>query len=329
MKASFRTKYGHSEVLSIKNLATPSPKDDEVLIRIHAATVNRSDCHVLWGKPYIMRLFTGLTRPRLNTTGCDFAGEIKAVGNKLSSFKAGDKVIGFGGTMGCGSHAEYLILPEKKAIKCIVALPRTLSYEEAAACIEGGFYAQEVINFLKPTTNQKAMVIGATGAIGSATVQFLKSCGVRITAVCRKQNAALVKELGADRIIDYETADFKRDTEKYDYVFDSVGKTTFGNCKHLLNKKGVFTSSGGNINHLLMAIITPWLGGKKVLFRAPMNIKRGLNFLKEQIEQGKFKPVIDKKFPLEKIAEAFDYVATGQKIGNVVLSMRAEEMDLT
>jgi len=321
MKAAFRTIYGNSSVLSIKELDTPIPKPQEVLIRVHAATVNRTDCHVLWGKPPFMRLLTGLSRPKLATTGCDFAGKIVAVGEKVTSFKAGDRVMGFGGVLGCGSHAEFLLLSEIKALKSIVSCPEELSYEDAAACIEGAFYAQGGIRFLNPKPGQKALVIGATGAIGSATLQLLKSCGVTVTAVCKGQNAQLIKSLGADKVIDYEKQDFTKDDEQYDYIFDSVGITRFSKCKHLLTKQGVFTSSGGDMNHLWMALITPLGNGKKVMFRAPRNVPDGLNFIKEEIRKGKFKPVIDRKYPLDKIAEAFDYVGTKQKIGNVILTM--------
>jgi len=321
MRAAFRTTYGDSSVLSVRELETPIPKQHEVLIRVHAATVNRTDCHVLWGKPPFMRLLTGLSRPKLATTGCDFAGKIVAVGEKVDSFKAGDRIMGFGGVLGCGSHAEFLLLSEAKALKSIVSCPENLSYEDAAACIEGAFYAQGGIRYLNPRPGQKALVIGATGAIGSATVQLLNSFGVSVTAVCKSEHAQLIKSLGATKVIDYETQDFANEDDQFDYIFDSVGVTRFGKCKHLLTKKGIFTSSGGDMNHILMALITPLRGGKKVMFRAPGNVPDGLNFIKDEIIKGKFKPVIDRKYPLEKIAEAFDYVGKRQKIGNVVLTM--------
>jgi NADPH:quinone reductase-like Zn-dependent oxidoreductase len=321
MKAAFRTTYGNSSVLSVKELETPIPKSQEVLIRVHAATVNRTDCHVLWGKPPFMRLLTGLSRPKLATTGCDFAGKIVAVGEEITSFKVGDKVMGFGGVLGCGSHAEFLLLSESQALKAMVSCPEDLSYEDAAACIEGAFYAQGGIRYLNPKAGQKALVIGATGAIGSATVQLLCSYGVEVTAVCRGQNAALVKSIGAGKVIDFEKENYEIEKDQYDYIFDAVGVTRFGRCKHLLTEKGVFTSSGGDFNHIWLSLITPLKGGKKVMFRPPGNVPDGLNFIKEEIRKGKFKPVIDRKYPLDKIAEAFDYVGTRQKIGNVTLTM--------
>ena len=324
MKAAIRTKYGDSSVLSIKEIETPIPKEQEILIRVHAATVNRTDCHVLWGKPNFMRLFTGLSSPKLATTGCDFAGNIVAVGNKVTSFKIGDRVMGFGGVLGCGSHAEFLLLTEAKAAKSVVSCPEDLCYEDAAACIEGGYCAQGGIRYLNPKPGERALVIGATGAIGSATVQLLKSLDVVVTAVCRSQHTQLTKSLGASRVIDYENENYEQDDGQYEYIFDSVGVTRFAKCKHLLTKKGVFTSSGGDLNHVWMALITPLKGGRKVLFRAPGDVTDGLNFIKARIREGKFKPVIDRKYPLDKIGEAFDYVSKKQKIGNVVLTIGSE-----
>jgi len=321
MKAAVRSKYGLPGDLSVKELEIPTPKADEVLIRVHACTVNRSDCHVLSGRPFIMRLFTGLFKPRSAIIGSDFAGEIAAIGSAVQSFKAGDKVMGFGGGFGCGSHAQYFTLQETKAIKVIVPIPVSLTYDEAAACLEGAYYAASVIMPLKLIPGQKALVYGATGAIGSSYVQFLKYYGVSATAVCAAENEELVRSLGADRIIDYRKEDFTKDTERYDVVFDAVGKSSFVKCRKLLKKKGVYTSSAGMIN-LLWIFITLLFGGRKVVFPF-VKIKTGLSFIKELIEKGSFRPVIDRKYPLDKIAEAYSYVASGKKIGNVVITMDA------
>ena len=317
MKAAFRSKYGPPKVLSIKELEIPIPKDNEVLIRVYAASVNRSDNHVLTGRPFIMRLFTGLFKPRLAITGTDFAGQIEAVGINVSSFKVGDKVMGFGGGFGIGSHAQYLTFPETKRI---VLMPVNVSYEQAATLLEGTYYAAIGTKQLKPTAGQKALVYGATGAIGSAYVQFLKYYNVYVTAVCGGDNSELVRSWGADKIIDYKKEDFTKDNEQYDFVLDAVGKSSFVRCKPLLKKKGLFASSGG-FENLFWVLVTPLLGGKKVLF--PKDSKGILNFIKELVENGSFKPVIDRIYPLDKIAEAFTYVATGQKIGNVVVTMDA------
>lgn len=319
MKAAVRSKYGLPGDLSIKELDIPTPKADEVLIRVYATTVNRSDCHVLSGRPFIMRLFTGLFKPRSSIIGSDFAGQIEAVGSGVQSFKAGDKIMGFGGVFGCGSHAQYFTFPETKGI---IIMPGNIIYDQAAACLEGAFYAASGIIQLTPKAGQKALVYGATGAIGSSYVQFLKYYGVYVTAVCSSEQTELIRSLGADKVIDYKTDDFTKDSEQYDFVFDAVGKSSFVKCKRLLKKNGIYTSSNGLIN-LFWMLITPLLGGKKVVFSPPKNIKAGLNFIKDLIEKGSFKPVIDRKYPIDKIAEAFKYVATGQKIGNVIITMDA------
>ena len=320
MKAAVRSTYGASEVLSVKEIDIPTPKDNEVLIRVHAATVNRSDCHVLTGKPYAMRLFTGLSKPKLATTGCDFAGEIAATGRGVTAFKPGDKIMGFGGGLGSGSHAQYFILRGTTAAKAIVPMAANLTYAEAAACLEGAFYALNSVKGIDPKPGQKALVIGATGAIGAATVQFLKYYGVSVTATCRGEHEALVRSLGAERMIDYTKKDFTKDNERYDLIFDSVGKSSFFKCKHLLKKNGKYTSSNGIINFFLI-LITSILGGKKVVFKIAVRIKAGLQFIKELIEEGKFVPVTDRIYPLERIADAYSYVMTGQKVGNVVIIM--------
>ena len=223
MKAAYRSTYGLPTVLSIEELAKPTPKDNEILVKVHPASVNRSDNHVLTGKPWVMRLFTGLFKPRLVTTGTDFAGQIEVVGKNVSLFKAGDKVMGFGGGFGIGSHAQYVAFPEGKRI---VLMPSNFTYEQAAACLEGAYYAANGILQLKPSAGQKALVYGATGAIGSAYVQYFKYYKVYVTAVCGGENRELVRSWGADKIIDYKTEDFTKDEERYDFVIDAVGKST-------------------------------------------------------------------------------------------------------
>jgi NADPH:quinone reductase-like Zn-dependent oxidoreductase len=322
MKAAVRFKYGLPGDLAVKELDIPKPKDDEVLIRVHATTVNRTDCHVLSGKPFFMRLFTGLFKPRSSIIGSDFAGQIESVGSAVQSFKAGDKIMGFGGGIGCGSHAQYFTLTEEKAKKAMITMPPNITYDEAAACLEGAFYAAVQVVPLKPTPGQKALVYGATGAIGSAYVQFLKYYGAYVTAVCHSENRELITSLGADKIIDYTKEDFTKDSERYDFVFDAVGKSSFFKCKRLLKKKGVYTSSNGLIN-IFLIFIAPLTGGKKVVFSFPKSISEKLNFIKDLIEKGSFTPVIDRTYSIDKIADAYRYVATGQKIGNVIISMDA------
>jgi NADPH:quinone reductase-like Zn-dependent oxidoreductase len=317
MKAAVRIKYGPPEVLSIKEVEKPTPGENEVLIKVHATSVNRSDYHVLTGKPLFMRLLTGLIKPRLASTGCDFAGTIEQLGKAVSSFKVGDRVMGFGGVIGIGSHAQFVTIAENAGV---VPMPESITFKEAAACLEGAFYAAIPILHLRPRQGQKALVYGATGAIGTSFVQFLRYYDVYITAVCNTKDFDLVKSLGANKFIDFKKEDFTKDEERYDFVFDAVGKHSFYECKVLLKEKGIYLWSNGLIN-LIPTLITPVLGGKRALLVPPNDVKLGLLFIRELIEKGKFRPVIDRVYPLEKIAEAYNYVATGEKIGNVILTI--------
>ncbi|MEP7372688.1 MAG: NAD(P)-dependent alcohol dehydrogenase [Chitinophagaceae bacterium] len=317
MKAAVHLRYGSPEVLSIQEVEIPTPKDNEVLIRVYATTVNRTDCHILSGMPFFMRFFTGLFKPGLIVSGTDFAGQIEATGKDVKYFKAGDRLMGFD-FWGLRSHAHYLTLPETKEM---IAMPANISYEQAAACIEGAFYALNVINKMSPMAGQKALVNGATGAIGSSMVQFFKFYGTYITAVCSGENSELVRSLGADKVIDYKTEDFTKDSGQYDFVFDAANNSTFGRCKHLLKKNGIYSSSGAPNPFLLLA--TSLSGGKKVIFAPPKNLKACLIFIKDLVANGSFKPVIDKIYPLDKIADAYTYVAGGQKKGNVIITMGA------
>lgn len=320
MKAAVRYKYGASNVLSVKEVEIPTAKENEVLIKVHATTVNRTDCHVLTGKPYAMRLFTGLFKPKFRSTGSDFAGEIAGVGKDVQSFITGEKIFGFGGGFGCGSHAQYFILPENKASKTVCKIPGNLTFTEAAACIEGAVYAINSVNTMQPAAGKKALVYGATGAIGTAAIQFLKYYGVNTTAVCSSENAGLMRRLGADKMIDYTNEDYTNDEGQYDFVFDAVGKSSFAKCKRLLKKDGKFATSGGFLN-IFLVLITRVLGGKKVVFPASMKIKQALGIIKDLAEKGKFVPVIDRIYPLDEIAEAYTFVASGKKVGNVIINM--------
>jgi NADPH:quinone reductase-like Zn-dependent oxidoreductase len=316
MKASVRSTYGTPEVLSVKDVNVPVPRHHEVLIKVHATTVNRSDYHVLTGEPFFMRLATGMLRPTLGITGSDFAGKIVSIGKDVKRFKVGDKVMGFI-DMGAQSHAEYLSISENK----VTFMPVNVTFEQAAACLEGPFYAISALQRIKPRAGQTALVVGATGAIGSSFVQFLKFYGLTITAVCGGENGELVKSLGASHIIDYKTEDFTRMREQFDFVLDGVGKNTFRQCEHLLNARGIFSSSQPDIFN---SIISSWKrDGKKEIFPIPKDLMANLDFIRDLVEKEKFIPVIDRKYPLEKIADAYRYVASGQKIGNVIISMQS------
>jgi len=313
MKAAVRSRYGSPDVLTVKDVDPPIPKANEVLVRVHASTVNRSDYHVLTGKPFIMRFFTGLFAPSLSITGSDFAGQIEAMGKNAKRFNVGDKVMGFI-DMGAKSHAQLLTLTETK----VTSMPGNVTYQQAVACLEGAFYAICGIQKTKPRAGQKALVIGGTGAIGSSYVQFLKYYGLEVTAVCGGENNELVKSLGASRLIDYRTEDFIKSSDQYDFVLDAVGKSDFARCKHLLKPHGIFSSSHPNFVNGLM---TSLKSGKKEVVAIPKDLMRNLDFIRGLVETGKFIPVIDREYPIDKIVDAYKYVASGQKIANVVITM--------
>jgi NADPH:quinone reductase-like Zn-dependent oxidoreductase len=320
MKAAVRFAYGPPEVIRIKEIIKPVPKPNEVLVKVHAATVNRTDCANLMAKPFIMRFVVGLLKPKLPITGTDFSGIIEAVGEQVTQFKVGDKVWGFKDG-GLSSHAEFMIFPEDGAMETI---PEGISFEQAAASAEGAHYAYNIINKVKLEPGQKALVNGATGAIGSALVQLLKANQIDVTAVCGGDHTELVRSLGASKVIDYQSQDFTKDADIYDFVFDAVGKSTFSQCKPLLTVQGIYISSelGPYSQNLYFALVTPWLGGKKVIFPVPRNPKASLVLMRGLLETGKFKPMIDKSFPLEEIADAYRYVMSGRKTGNVIIAIR-------
>lgn len=317
MRAIINTEYGSPEVAKLMEVDKPIPKEKEVLIKVYATTVNRTDRGFRSAEYFISRFWTGLFNPKYHTLGCEFAGEIEQVGGEVTLFNKGDKVFGFDSDK-CGSHAEYKVIEEGKAI---ATMPKNLTYNEAAPICEGGHYALCDIRAAKVERGQNVLVNGATGAIGSAAVQLLKYFGANVTAVCDTKNVMLVKSLGADFVIDYLKEDFTKTDEKYDFIYDSVGKSSFGKCKPLLKENGIYKSTelGKNAENIYLALITPILGGKRVLFPIPTITKEDVTFLKRLVENGEFKPVFDREYPLEQIVEAYRYVETGQKIGNVVI----------
>jgi NADPH:quinone reductase-like Zn-dependent oxidoreductase len=319
MKAAIRREYCLPDQLKIETIDKPVPGDKEVLIKVCAATVNRTDYAILTGKPLVMRLFTGLTKPTLPVTGTDFAGRIEAVGKDVTLFQVNDTVCGFN-DQGLASHAEYMVFAQDGAM---IKIPDKLTYEQAAASMEGAHYAYNFINKVNLHPGQKILLNGATGAIGSALLQFLKYNKTYVTAVCSTPNIELIKSLGADKIYDYTREDFTKDEDKYNYVFDAVGKSTFGKCKHLLKQGGAYISSelGPGAQNPFLALSTKITGDKKVIFPLPNDIKKSLEFISDLILREKFRPIIDKIYPLENISEAFNYVSTGQKKGNVVIAI--------
>ncbi|GAB3163197.1 NAD(P)-dependent alcohol dehydrogenase [Telluribacter humicola] len=328
MKAAIFTQYGPPEVVSLQEVDKPVPGIKEVLIMVHATTVNRTDSAIRNADNLITRLFSGPFKPRFKTLGNEFAGEVEDVGTEVTTLRIGDKVFGYNDTR-FGAHAEYMTMREDGAI---TTLPAGLSYREAAPITEGAHYALSNIRAARIKKGQRVLVNGATGAIGSSAVQLIKYLGAEVTAVCSTPNMELVKSLGADEVIDYTTTDFTTVGQTFDVVFDAVGKSSFDQCEKLLTERGIYVSTelGRNSENILLAITTPIRGGKKVLFPIPSINQKDVVFLKELIEQKKYMPLIDRSYPLEQIVEAYRYVETGQKIGNVVITLtdQAEESNL-
>jgi len=317
MKAVVYTQYGPPEVCQLAEVEKPIPEDNEVLIKVYASTVNRTDCGFRSAEYFVSRFFSGLFRPNQKILGCEFAGEVEQVGKKVTLFKVGDKLFGYDDGK-FGGHAEYLVKEEKAAM---ATLPRNATFEEAAPMNEGAHYALGNIRAAKIKKGQRALVNGATGAIGSGAVQLLVYFGVEVTAVCHSEQLELVRSLGPGKVIPYDQEDFTRLNDTFDLVFDAVGKSSFAKCKPLLGKKGLYVSTelGYMSQNPLLALVTPLFGGKKVLFPIPTVSREDVEFLKELFESGNFKPVIDRRYPLEEIVDAYRYVEKGQKIGNVVI----------
>ena len=323
MKAAVHTSYGPPNVVRIAEVEKPAAKDNQVLVKVHATTVNRTDCGFRAGTPFFVRIFTGLIKPKGIVLGNEFAGVVEAVGNGVTSFAVGDRVFGYSGLQHgsrFGAHAEYLAIAEDGSL---ATMPANVTFEEAAASTEGSHYALSMIRKAKIRSGQDVLVNGTTGAIGSAAVQLLKHLGANVTAVCDTKNIELVKGLGADRVIDYTAEDFTKDTQTYDVVLDAVGKSSFGRTKRLLKPGGIYLSSdfGPLAQNPILALITPLFGGKKVVFPIPRDDQEMARYFRGLLESGAFRPVIDRRYRLDQIVEAYTYVETGQKIGNVVISV--------
>lgn len=323
MKAIVITKYGPPEMLEVRQVDKPSPKDNEVLIRIHATAVVATDPQFRKGDPFITRFFNGLTKPKHSIPGDVLAGQIEAVGKDVTLYKTGDQVYA-ACAMTQGGQAEYICLPENGplAIK-----PINMSYEEAAGVPDGGLGA---LNFLRDAaqiqSGQTVLINGASGSVGTYAVQLAVYFGTQVTGVCSTANVDLVKSLGAHTVIDYTIEDFTQNGQTYDIIFDAIGKSSFSRCKNSLTQKGVYVTSVPAPDFLLGMLMTSKSKGKKAAFVAPglrssSEKTKDLIFLTELIETGKIRSVIDRRYPLEQIVEAHRYVEAGHKKGNVVVTL--------
>jgi len=317
MKAAVRRYYGFPKEIKIKEIEKPVPNDNEILIKVYATTVNRTDCANLTAKPFIMRFVLGFFKPRKIILGTDFAGEVITIGQNVKSFSVGDRVFGFIDT-GSESHSEYITT----TVENLFLIPEKTDYKEAAASLEGANYAYTFIHKVSIQPSQKILINGATGGIGSALLQFVRQYDVKITATCSTKNIDLIQSLGADKIYDYTKEDFTDDNDKYDFIFDAVGKSTFGKCKPLLKEKGIYMSSelGPYSQNIFYPILTSRLS-KKVIFPLPYSKQKTIPYISNLLEQGRFKPVIDREYSLEDISKAYAYVITGEKTGNVIINL--------
>lgn len=316
MKAVYRTIFGDSSVLSIKEVSRPIPKAGELLIKVHYTTINRTDTSLLSGKPYIMRAFAGIRRPKRKIPGTDFAGEVCEIGPGPNRFSVGDRVWGFN-DLGLSSQAEYLVINDKQAIALI---PEGVSYAQAVASAEGAHYALNTLNKTVIKEGTRVLVNGATGAIGSAAIQLLKHAGARVMAVGPGTHTEQVLALGAETMIDFTEQSFTQVDEQFQYIFDAVGKSRFADCRHLLLPGGAYLSSepGPRLENIYLPLITLF-SSRKVIFPVPFNPQRSLNHLNPLLASAAFRPLIDRIYPPKDIQEAYAFVASGQKIGNVLL----------
>jgi NADPH:quinone reductase-like Zn-dependent oxidoreductase len=327
MKAIVCTEYGPPEVLQLKEVEKPTPRNNEVLIRVYATSVTTGDVNarsfifVPPGLGLLARSMLGFRKPKKTILGTELAGEIEAVGKDVKLFKEGDQVFGIDGN-GLGAYAEYKCMPEEGAL---AIKPANMTYDEAAAIPAGALTA---FYFLRDKGNiqsgQKVLINGASGSVGTAAVQLAKYFGAEVTGICSTTNLELVKSLGADKVIDYTQEDFTQSGETYDLILDTVvGKTSFSGCRNSLKQKGLYLAVAGGLKELTQMLWTSVIGSKKVIFGGGVACERKENLLliKELVESEQLKPVIDRTYTLEQIVEAHSYVDKGHKKGNIVITV--------
>ena len=314
MRAVVYDRYGPPSVLRIEDVERPFPKDDEVLVQVHATTVTQTDCHMRRARPYLWRLMLGLRRPKRRILGSEFAGEVEAVGPSVTSFGPGDRVFG----MAPGAHAEYVCVRESRLV---AQIPEGTTFEEAAAVPDGAYQGLLHLKRANVGRGTRLLVYGASGSCGTAAVQLGKHYfGAHVTAVCNGKNVELVRSLGADEVVDYELEDFTQRGERYDVVLDAVGKHSFVRSRRALADRGTYVATDRPYN-VLLALLTRW-SKQKVVFALQRQIPReSLVLAKELIEDGRYRAVVDRTFPLEEAGEAATYVDSWQKAGNVVLTV--------
>ena len=322
MRAVVHDRYGPPDVLRLEDVKRPVPKADEVLVRVHATTVTRTDCGLRSAELFISRFFTGLRRPKRKILGLELAGEVEAIGAAVDEFAVGDEVFGVNGF---GAHAEFVCVRESGAL---AHKPAGTTFEEAAAVCDGAILALACLRKADLLKGRNILIYGASGSIGTAGVQLAKHFGADVTAVCNTKNLELVRSLGADRVIDYTQEDFTKNGETYDVIVDAVGKHSFRRCRRSLKPGATYIETDlGFMWHVpLLALLTRWIGNKKVALGIPRYTKKDVLFLMELIEAGEYRAVIDRTYRLEDVVEATRYVETGQKTGNVVLTVSGRQI---
>ena len=330
MKAIVYTEYGPPDVLQLKEMEKPAPRDHEIIIRNHATTVNIGD---IWARnfkeitpsrftmPLLLwlpsRMYFGFTKPRINILGSEFAGEVETVGKGVKRFKKGDQVFGYRG-QSMGANAEYLCVPENG----LVAIkPANMTYEEAATVPYGALTALSLLRKVNIQRGQKVLINGASGGIGSAAVQLAKYFGAEVTGVCGAPRMVFVKTLGADKVIDYTREDFTKNGETYDLIFDILGKSSFSSCQNSLKRNGIYLLASFKMKQLFQMLWTSRRDGKKVICALSSESPEDLILIKKLVEEGKIKSIIDRRYPLEQTAEAHRYVEKGYKTGSVIITV--------
>lgn len=321
MRAVIYDRYGAPDVQRLEEVERPVPKEDEVLIRIHATTVNRTDCGWRSATPFFTRVFIGIRRPKRRILGMEVAGEVEAVGSAVTEFAVGDHVFG---VTGFGAHAEFVCMRESAAL---AHKPAGMAFEEAAAVCDGACTARACLRTADLRKGRSILIYGASGSIGTAAVQLARHFGADVTAVCNTKNVELVRSLGADEVIDYTQQDFTKNGKTYDVIFDSVGKHSFRRSRGSLKPGGLYIETDlGFLWHVpLLVLLKRWIGDKRVKLGVARFNKESVLFLKELIEAGEYRAVIDRRYPLEDVVEATRYVETGQKTGNVVLTVNGAQ----